>query len=455
MSEKVVDLEFKPEEQQKKIKILTVSDHPLSPSGVGTQTKYFITELLKTGKYQFISLGGAIKHEQYRPVKTEDWGDDWIIYPIDGYGNPDIIRSMLRTQKPDILWFMTDPRFYPWLWEIENEIRALVPTVYYHVWDNFPYPRFNKVWYDSTDVVVTISKLTSDIVRTVAPDVEEYYLPHAIPTDLFKKVPVEKVSEFRRKEFDMGSKDFLVFWNNRNARRKQSGSLIFWFDEFLKKIKEKDKKTKVKLLMHTEPNDPNGQDLMAIINELGYMNKEVLISTNKMPADGLALLYSAADVTINIADAEGFGLATFESMACETPIIVTMTGGLQEQVGEIEPVTHQNMLKRNSTVEKVKEYPNGIGLEPSSKAIIGSQDVPFIYEDRLTGDQVSDALMKMYEFGPEKRAQMGKSGREHVLKNYSFENFANKWEEIIANVYEKCGSWDNRKNYKSWECKVI
>ena len=130
VSEKVVDLEFKPEEQQKKIKILTVSDHPLSPSGVGTQTKYFITELLKTGKYQFISLGGAIKHEQYRPVKTEDWGDDWIIYPIDGYGNPDIIRSMLRTQKPDILWFMTDPRFYPWLWEIENEIRALVPTVY-------------------------------------------------------------------------------------------------------------------------------------------------------------------------------------------------------------------------------------------------------------------------------------------------------------------------------------
>ena len=31
--------------------------------------------------------------------------------------------------------------------------------------------------------------------------------------------------------------------------------------------------------MHTEPNDPNGQDLYAIINELRiYNNKEVLIS---------------------------------------------------------------------------------------------------------------------------------------------------------------------------------
>ena len=53
MTDKVVDLEFKPQDKQKKIKILTISDHPLSPSGVGTQTKYFIAEMLKTGKFEF------------------------------------------------------------------------------------------------------------------------------------------------------------------------------------------------------------------------------------------------------------------------------------------------------------------------------------------------------------------------------------------------------------------
>ena len=36
-----------------KIKIFTISDHPLSPSGVGTQTKYIIESMLKTGKYQY------------------------------------------------------------------------------------------------------------------------------------------------------------------------------------------------------------------------------------------------------------------------------------------------------------------------------------------------------------------------------------------------------------------
>ena len=68
--------------------------------------------MLKTGKFQFVSLGGAIKHDDYRPVKMEEFQDDWIIYPTDGYGNADIIRSMIRTQRPDILWFMTDPRFF-------------------------------------------------------------------------------------------------------------------------------------------------------------------------------------------------------------------------------------------------------------------------------------------------------------------------------------------------------
>ena len=47
----------------KKITVLTISDHPLLPSGVGTQTKYVIEALLRTGKFKVISLGGAVKHQ--------------------------------------------------------------------------------------------------------------------------------------------------------------------------------------------------------------------------------------------------------------------------------------------------------------------------------------------------------------------------------------------------------
>ena len=61
------------EEFMRKQKILVISDHPLSPSGVGTQTKYFIEALLKTGRYKVVCLGGAIKHNNYNPIKVEPW----------------------------------------------------------------------------------------------------------------------------------------------------------------------------------------------------------------------------------------------------------------------------------------------------------------------------------------------------------------------------------------------
>ena len=91
---------------EKKIKILTISDHPLSPSGVGTQTKYVITGLLDSGRYNVLSLGGAIKHADYTPIHTDQYGEDWRIVPVDGYGNQETIRSIVRTYKPDILWLV-------------------------------------------------------------------------------------------------------------------------------------------------------------------------------------------------------------------------------------------------------------------------------------------------------------------------------------------------------------
>ena len=39
----------------KKIKVLTLGDHPLSPSGVGTQTKYICEALLDSEKFEIIS----------------------------------------------------------------------------------------------------------------------------------------------------------------------------------------------------------------------------------------------------------------------------------------------------------------------------------------------------------------------------------------------------------------
>ena len=416
-----------------KINILTLGDHPLSPSGVGTQTKYVCEALLASGKFKIISLGGAIKHADYRPIKVDPWLDDWKILPVDGYGTQEMVRSALRTEKIDMIWIMTDPRFWPWLWSMENEVRPIVPIVYYHVWDNYPYPHFNKKYYQSNDHIATISKVSDDIVKTVTPEVDSTYIPHAVNSDIFAPMELEKIERIREKSLPEGDRDKVIFfWNNRNARRKQSGSLIWWFKEWIDKNNLKDK---AQLIMHTDPKDPHGQDLQHLIEHLG-IEREVLLSVNKLDQARLAAMYNMVDCTINISDAEGFGLATLESLSCATPIIANMTGGLQEQI-------------TNGTDWF------GVALRPTSKAVIGSQEVPYIYEDRTSQEQFHSALSKIYNMTPEGRRTMGLKGREHVEKNYNFKDFGDKWVKLMLEIHEKQGSWDTRKNYNGIRFKEV
>lgn len=409
----------------KKIKIMTLGDHPLLPSGVGTQTKYMIEALVDSGKFNVFSLGGAIKHPNYNVMRVNE---DWSVLPVDGYGDKPKVLSLIRDYKPDILWFMTDPRYYEWLWSFDDDIRQNVPMVYYHVWDNYPYPKFNKKFYDSNDVVATISKVTSDIVRNVAPEVQEAYIPHAVPMDIFKKLDRSVVDEMEKTNPGLRGR-FIFFWNNRNARRKQSGTLIYWFADFINQ--DHIDSSKVSLIMHTDPSDQHGQPLEYIADSLGLVNNEIIFSKQKMPPQDLAKLYNIADCTINIADAEGFGLATLESLSCETPIIVNMTGGLQEQVTDGE-----NWF--------------GVGIQPASKAIIGSQQVPYIYEDRISRESFIDAMNEMYSKTKKEREELGRKGHEHVMKNYNFKDYGDRWISLLEEVHDRHGSWENRKEYKPW-----
>ena len=412
----------------KLIKVMTISDHPGIPSGVGTQTRYVIEALLKTGKFSVVSLGGAIKHPNYERQAVDGYPPElWTVLPIDGYGSPMEIRGAISAEKPDILYFMTDPRFYRWLWDMEDEIRSLVPLIYYHVWDNYPPPVYNEVYYKSTDVIATISRVTSDIVQIVSPEVEEHYIPHAVDDKLFCPKDNKEVREIRERITDGDPDRFVVFWNNRNARRKMPGSLMMWFKKFLENTE-----ANATLVMHTDLKDVHGQPLDYLAKNMGYETGEIIFSQEKMEAKDLANLYNAVDVTINISDAEGFGLATLESLSCGVPIIVNMTGGLQEQVTDGEDFF-------------------GIGLNPPSKALVGSQEVPYIYEDRLAADQVVEALTQMYDLSREERKEIGLKGREHVLKNYNFKDFNKKWVDLMLKVHEERGSYGNRKKYNPWE----
>jgi glycosyltransferase involved in cell wall biosynthesis len=254
--------------------------------------------------------------------------------------------------------------------------------------------------------------------------VQSKRIAHAVDTDVFKKL---KKSELSGPIPDSIPKDkFVFFWNNRNARRKQSGTLIFWFKELLEKVGDK-----AILIMHTEPNDPNGQPLPHIINHLGLEGK-VFLSTRKLPPDELVKFYNCADCTINISDAEGFGLSTLESLSCETPIIVTMTGGLQEQV----------------TDGNDKWF--GIGIQPTAKTVIGSLQVPWIFEDKISKEDFIESCIDIMNMPKKDLASMGKAGRKHVKNNYDLKTYVKSWDNTLTEIHQNFGSWESRKNYKNW-----
>ena len=127
-----------------KFKVLVLSDHALSTSGVGTQTRHLLIGMIKKGCWSFRQFGAAVKHTDYRTVVVND---DLIIKPIYGFGNRDLIRLTIATEKPDLLLIFTDPRFFTWLFEMEDEIHQTCPIAWWHVWDNAPFPKFNDVFY--------------------------------------------------------------------------------------------------------------------------------------------------------------------------------------------------------------------------------------------------------------------------------------------------------------------
>lgn len=420
----------------KKYTLVTISDHPLSSSGVGLQTKYIIDHLVKSGKFRVISIAAAIKHKDYRPQKVQEWGDDVIIIPFDGYGNQDIMRKIMISKNPDGLWIMTDPRFYPWLFHMEHEVREKMPIIYNTIWDNYPAPKYNIPYYKSVDFLGCISKLTYDAVCDLGFKDKAQYIPHGVPEDQFK-ILYDKTPEKLKLQF-LGEKhknSFMLFYNSRNALRKRTGNVIMAFKYFRDSLPEEERKNVV-LLMHTPPKDPEGQDLHAI-NEDFDLNGSVFFSEKKVNPQIMCEFYNAAQATISMSSEEGFGLSVLESLMCGTPVICTKTGGMQDQV--IQPDTG-------------KEW--GFCVEPQARSLIGSQITPYIWSDHFDSSVASEKIKVLYEDWKKdkesyKEKWAGEEARKDMLKRFNLKDIQKTWLDQIIKTIEK------HKKTKKTERKIL
>lgn len=278
-----------------KKKILMLCDHPLSVSGVGTQARWMITGLIGTGKYSFRVFGGAIKHDDYSVVTVNP---DFIIKPTNGFGDKNMLRKALAQERPDILLLFTDPRFFIWVWEMEDEIHTVCPIAYNHLWDNPPWPEFNRVLYESTDLINCINWPTYEMVHQRFPD-KTNYIPHAVPKDVFFPLPPSDAQRIKQQILGRERVDhYVVTFVSRNARRKMPSDIIVSFKQFLVELEKKYGHRKSTLVMHTDPLDPEGPNLHHVIDML-HLKDNVVFSKDRVGFQEMNFLYNLSDVVVN------------------------------------------------------------------------------------------------------------------------------------------------------------
>ena len=414
-----------------KFKILVLSDHALSTSGVGTQTRHLIEGLLKKGCWSFRQFGAALKHQDYRTIVVNE---DFIIKPIDGFGNPDLIRVTLATEKPDAMFIFTDPRFFTWLFDMEDEIHQVCPIVWWHVWDNYPYPDFNDTYYQATDLINCHSHMTYTMLKDKYPE-KTNFVPHSLPDNLFYEMNKNEILKFKKSLLGEERSDhFVGIWVNRNAKRKRPSDLLHAWQLFLKELEEKEGHKKATLIMHTEPLDNEGPNLFKVA-EMLEIQDNVFFSRERLEFEKINILYNISDFCINTSYAEGFGLATLESMMTGTPIIAPKTGGLTRQVVDHRDNSH-----------------NGVALDVDLKTMVGSQTVPYIYEDYTSTENFAKAMFKIHQLGTEERKSLSKKVKDYANYEFKYQDTIDEWHNTMLKTIE---DFKSNKDKSVWTITTL
>lgn len=462
-------------------KVLLLSDDFRMFSGVATVSRELV--LGTCHRFNYVQLGAAVQHPELGKItdvsediakRSEISNASVKIYASNGYGNPQVLRQLISLEDPDLIVHFTDPRQWEWLYEMEHEVRQIIPLTYLNIWDSLPDPQYNETFYASCDLLMSISKQTYGINKRVLErfgnkvlDVSKVtkkkkvdniisYVPHGINKELYKKVDSDdkKFQEYK-KNLQSNYKDekkFIILWANRNMGRKNPADVIFAYKMFCEMI-GKEKAKECLLLMHTAIVDNNGTDLRRVTDDL-CQEYDVLFHEQNVPPEEMKYLYNIADVTVNISSNEGFGLTSAESLMCEVPIIVNVTGGLQDQCGFKDDngklLTYKDYIGEwgSNHDGKYKKHGNWvIPVYPTNRSIKGSPPTPYISDDRCDYQDVALALKKMYEKGNDKREKMGKEGRKFMLSKESNLESGNMCKLYIQSLETTLSVFEPKKRF--------
>jgi len=456
-----------PQEQRKNILLLT--DDIRLHSGVGNVGKEIVIH--SSHKYNWYNLGGAIQHPDLGKIfdisedvnKVTGLTDSKVvIQPNNGYGEAQQIRELIKKENIDAIFLITDPRYFAWLFQIENEIRKKTPIIYLNIWDDYPAPMYNKAYYESCDALLGISKQTVNINKLVLGEKAKSriidYVPHGMNTKVFYPIS-EDSSEYKevvklKNNITKDSKEdsFILFFNSRNIRRKSIPDTLLAWKYFIDKL-PKEEAQNCYFVLHTEIVSEAGTDLQVVTDYLfGEDYKNVIFSTNKINSSQLNYFYNVADAQILLSSAEGWGLSLTEALLTGTPIIANVTGGMQDQMRfedyRKQWYTPDADIPSNHTGAYQKHGEWAFPVFPSNRSLVGSPPTPYIWDDRCNAEDAAERIMELYQMGPKERKSKGMKGYKWAIGDEAGFTSEHMSQRVVNNLDKLFETWKPRSHYE-------
>jgi hypothetical protein len=456
---------YLPPEQRKKI--LLICDDIRVHSGVATVGREVVVHTSQ--HFNWVNIGGSINHpEAGKRLDLSQSTNDLTglkdssvtLYPANDYGGPELLRHIIELEKPDAIMLITDPRYFIWLFAMENEIRKNIPITYLNIWDDYPAPLYNKPYYEACDLLMGISKQTVNINELVLGEKAKNkvirYVPHGLNENLF--FPIDKshsdfpkLQEFKKNLFNGKEYDFALLFNSRNIRRKQIPDTMLAYKYFIDNLPV-EKAKKCVLVLHTELVSDHGTDLAAV-QEL-FLNDEkynVVFTSKVFNSYEMNMLYNSTDAQILLTSNEGWGLSLTEAILVGNPIIANVTGGMQDQMGfedeEGNWFTPSPEIPSNNTGRYKKHGEWAFPVYPTNRSIQGSPQTPYIWDDRCRPEDAAEQIMAVYSLDKKERKAKGLKGREWALNKAGFTG-TKQGERIIEAFDSLFKSWKPREKYE-------
>lgn len=295
-------------------RIMWHSCAPWAPSGYGTQTMIWTRELQRLGHEVVISTywgiqGGATQWE------------GMTVLP--GFGPNYCSQSLYQHSKhfnPDLIITLGD------VWVMDPNLMKEIPVAHWLPGDCRPMSVADRSVAEASHAeLVAMSKFGHE--RFLTAGFRSLYVPHGIDTTVFK--PVDNRDELRTM---CGLEDeFVIGLNqaNNDAIRKAMPEQMLAFAKFSQNHPD------ALLTLHTGVHQDGGQDLEAVAENLGILDKVRIVdqyryTSGMITPNDLNEWYNVIDLLGATVYAEGFGLPIMEAQAAGTPVISTDAASMVE-----------------------------------------------------------------------------------------------------------------------------